>query len=328
MTGYVLGLDGGGTKTQCALFDCNGKIVDFLNWGPTNHEVMKNGFDDLRKELEAIFSEICKRNGIKRDNLSACGFGMAGIDTREQHRIVSGIISGLGISKFVLCNDSYLGIKAGSSTGRGICVINGTGCSVTGIDAQGRMFQVGGQGSLTGDAGGGSVLGLRVLFAVYDHLIRGGRYTRMSDYLLKELDVENKYDYLDILTKRINERSLRVRDLNKFLFTAANEKDDVAVEVLENVGRELGRSVNAVISELGFVGENPLNVTLAGSINVKGNNPTLVNAIKDEVSVKYPERNIEFTLLRKPPVSGAVIWALSMVEDCSFDFEEVLNQFQ
>lgn len=328
MISYVLGLDGGGTKTQCVLFDCNGKIVDFLNWGPTNHEVMKNGFKGIHKELGSILTEIFQKNSINAEDLSMCVFGMAGIDTREQHRIMSGIISGLGISKFILCNDSYLGIKAGNSTGRGICVINGTGCSVTGIDAQGRMCQIGGQGSLTGDAAGGSILGRKVLFSVYDYLFRGGRYSRMSDYMIAELDIKTKNDYLEILTRRINEGSLKIEELNKLLFTAANEKDEVAVEILASVGSELGKSVNAVISELIFEGENPLNVTLAGTINVKGSNPTLINAIKAEVFSKNPGRSIEFTLLRKPPVAGAVIWALSKAQDCSFDFKEVLTQFQ
>ena len=40
MKEFALGVDGGGTNTQCALFDLEGNLIDVLDWGPTNHEVL------------------------------------------------------------------------------------------------------------------------------------------------------------------------------------------------------------------------------------------------------------------------------------------------
>ena len=37
-----------------------------------------------------------------------------------------------------------------------------------------------------------------------------GRYTRRPDYILTELDIKTKNDYLEILARRINERSLEI----------------------------------------------------------------------------------------------------------------------
>lgn len=45
---YVLGVDGGGTKTHAVLFDGDGNLVDMVEWGPTNHESLREGFVELK----------------------------------------------------------------------------------------------------------------------------------------------------------------------------------------------------------------------------------------------------------------------------------------
>mgnify|MGYP000150042066 FL=1 len=132
MKKYVLGMDGGATKTHAALFDIDGNKVDMLEWGPTNHEVLDGGFDGFRKEMKDLLSSLFSRNSITAGDIVSSAFGMAGVDTRKQHKIISSIIDNLGIKDFVLFNDAYLGVKAGCPSGVGICVINGSGCTIAG----------------------------------------------------------------------------------------------------------------------------------------------------------------------------------------------------
>lgn len=311
MAKYVLGIDGGATKTHCALFDTDGNRIDIFPWGPTNHEALAGGFEELEQELGRLISGILEKNKVQCGDIVKGVFGMAGVDTKFQHEKISGIIRSIGITDFVLCNDSFLGIKAGCPHGYGICVINGTGCSITGIDPAGKMFQIGGQGTLTGDAGGGGYLGALVIQSVYNYYFRGGKYTCMVDPLLKELKISSKYDFMEKVSERLENKTLNLSGLNRLVFDAANQGDPLAMEILSSVGSELARSVNGMIAELDFAGAEALDIVLAGSINVKGNNPTLVNALKQEVTEKNKNRKLNFVLLEKPPVAGAVIWALN-----------------
>ncbi len=327
MKKYILGLDGGATKTQCALFDIEGKLVDMVMWGPTNHEGLKGSFDELRLELAGLLGQVLKKNGITADDLGKSVFGMAGVDTREQHRVVSDIIGGLGIKDFILCNDAYLGVKAGISSGYGICVINGTGCTIVGINRSGSMFQIGGLGGLTGDPGGGGVLGEAAVRSVYNHLFRGGKSTRLADLLYDEVGTRSKYELMEALTGKIADSSLSLSELNKLVFKAADEGDEVAIDILRNAGREFGISVNSMIRELDFSKDGALNVVLAGSVNVKGSNPSLIDSLKREVILENPEMDINFVILTKPPVAGSIIWALSEVSGDTRLFEKVLSQF-
>lgn len=327
MKEFALGVDGGGTNTQCALFDLEGNLIDVLDWGPTNHEVLAGGFEELEESLKAMLGIFYAKHSIDAKNLVSCAFGMAGVDTKKQAKIIGDMIKRLGINRFILSNDAYLGVKAGCPSGVGICVINGTGATIAGIDVDGSMIQIGGQGGFTGDVGGGGALAVAAISKVYDHLFRDGRHTILKDMLFHRLKISSRHDFMDAVTGGLQDGSLERVDVTKMLFEAASQKDEVALEILRYVGTELGRSVNGAISELGFADIEVIDVVLAGSVNVKGSDPALVDAIKAEVLSKNPDRRIEFIILEHPPVAGAVIWALEGVYKGKGLFDKVVGQF-
>lgn len=328
MGNYVLGLDGGGTKTQAALFDINANLIDLINWGATNHEVLHGGFAELKNELDKLLNRLLNKNCIDRKDIISSAFGLAGVDTKKQHKIIADIIKDLGIENFILTNDAYLGIKAGCPSGVGISVINGTGCTVAGIDKTGTMLQIGGQGELTGDVGGGGTIGMEAIRRVYNHLFRLEPYTLLKDILFQQLGITSKYDFMEALTNALENGLLDTGEVGKQVFEAANMGDDTAIDILRTVGRELGRSVNGAVSELDFNDEETIEVVLAGSVNVKGNNPSLVNALKEEVTKKNPEKRFNFIILEQPPVAGAAIWALERTSYKEGDlYKRVIEQF-
>lgn len=328
MRKYVLGFDGGGTKTQVALFDIDGNYVDLINWGATNHEVLRGGFSELKYEINKLLDNLLNRNSIDRREIVSSAFGLAGVDTRKQHAIISNIIKDIGIDNFILANDAYLGVKAGCPSGIGISVINGTGCTVAGIDKTGTMIQIGGQGDLTGDVGGGLVIGMEAIRRVYNHLFRLEPYTVLKDILFKQLGITSKYDFIEAVTNALDDGSLDTGEVGKLVFDAANIGDVTALNILRFVGKELGRSVNGAIRELDFNDEEIIEVVLAGSVNVKGNNPTLINSLKEEVIQKNPSKRFNFIVLEQPPVAGAVIWALERISyKDSYLYKKIIEQF-
>ena len=184
---YVLGIDGGGSKTEIAQYNISGEKIDLIDWGPTNHEALPHGFKSLEQELKEILISITKRNNISISDISNGVFGLSGLDTVSQYERIKKIIESLGLKRIRLVNDAFLGIKAGSKCGYGICSVNGTGCTVAGIDKKGKQIQIGGQGQLTGDFGGGYILGNAVISAIYSFLYKYGEYTILKDMVFKEL---------------------------------------------------------------------------------------------------------------------------------------------
>ncbi len=325
---YVLGMDGGGTKTHCALYDLNGNLKDFMEVGATNHEGMPGGFAELKPILYDIFDNILKRNDIGKEQLKYCVFGMAGVDTRNQHHIISKIIEEYGIKDFVLCNDSYLGIKAGSSNGSGICLINGTGFSVTGIDPKGSMLQIGGVGSLTGDKGGGSYLIEKIIGTVYNSLYKGTEQTRMKDRMFEILGINDKEDYIETVTEQLESNRQEITGkINRMIYEVANENDQVALSILEEVGEEYARSIGGMIRELDFSSTSKVEVILAGSNFTKCANPTSINKLKNIVESHYKEYEMDIKILKEPCVIGAVLWALQQVNDSVNLRDSVIREY-
>lgn len=83
-----------------------------------------------------------------------------------------------------------------------------------------------------------------------------------------------------------------------------------------------------MIRELKFSLDEPLNAVLAGSVNVKGSNPALVDSLKEVVYRSNPEMDINFSILTIPPVAGSIIWAISEVSGDTRLFDKVALQFE
>lgn len=311
MKRYVIGVDGGGTKTHYALFDSDGNLIYFLEGGPANHEVYRNGYEGTRSELTTSFQKILRESRLSVEDINFSIFGIAGIDVPSQKNMMVQIITELGVKNFEVMNDAFLGIKAASRHGYGVCSINGTGTCCAGIDPQGSRLQIGGTGFFFGDEGGAAHLGGMAFRCVYDYLYRCGQSTLMKEMLFDFLKINPDDDLVEIIYQK-NFCNNWV-DLSRIPFEAANLGDEVALELLESTGRKSAKSVRGAIRYLDFEGVDEIDIILAGSVYVKGENPALVNAFQQDIRSNV-SRKVRFTILQVPPVTGAVLWAFESLK--------------
>lgn len=312
---YVAGLDVGATKSHFALYDDQGNQVDFAEWGPLNHEVLPGGFDQLEKELEAFANGTLRRHGLTPADIGYAVFGMGGCDTRAQHRTISDIWRRLGWRDFLLCNDAYLGIPAGSPDCVGICAINGSGCTLAGINAGGKTLQIGGIGDLSNDKGGGGTLGTRVIAAAYSSLFRKAPETALTERVFAQLGISDKYDFFDALADFLEGGERRINVFTPMLFEVAGAGDAVAVSILREVADNYAGGITALIEELDFPAEKPLYIVMAGSVFVKGASPVLIDALKEMLAQRNPGYDLRYVLLERPPVMGAITWARKLLAE-------------
>jgi N-acetylglucosamine kinase-like BadF-type ATPase len=315
MSEYVIGVDIGGTKSHLALFDTEGNFVDLGHWGPLNHEMLPDSFEQLEDELGQFVTQVISKHGITMKQIAYSALGVAGVDTKYQHGVVSKILKKLGFRKFTLANDAYLGIPAGSKTGSGICAINGTGCTLAGIDKKGGMLQIGGVGILSADMGGGGYMGERLVSAVYCELFRKGEPTIMTSFLFEKLGITSKYDYVETIQEKINDETFDIYKCSPMIFEAVKQNDRVAAGILLEIAANYAGGISCMIEELDFPPDEELCVVLAGSVFVKGEHPLLINLLKEKVSADNPGRRITYNLLNVPNVAGAAVWALNTLNN-------------
>jgi N-acetylglucosamine kinase-like BadF-type ATPase len=327
MSEYVIGIDIGGSKSHLAIFDTDGNFIDLGHWGGLNHEVLEGSFRQFEDEFKQFVKQTLSRNGITMKQAAFSALGVAGADTKQQHVIISDIIRKSGFEKFTLANDAFLGIPAGSRTGTGICAINGTGCTLAGLNDKGEMLQIGGVGAISADMGGGGYIGERLVSAVYCELFRKGEPTVMTSLLFEKLGITNKYDFVETIYEKIAEGAFDIYKCSTLMFEAANQNDKVASDIFREIAANYANGISCMIEELRFPPEEELYIVLAGSVFVKGEHPFLIDSLKEKVSNDNPGRRIIYNLLDIPNVAGAVLWALNSLGSNNY-YDKVCSQLR
>ncbi len=307
MKQYIIGVDGGGTKTDCVLLDTAGVLVDMLRWGCTSHEFLPGGYEACAREIGAMLSAVFSRNNIAPKSVIRGVFGMAGVDTAWQQKKLSAIVEAQGLANCIVCNDGYLGIKAGTSRGVGLNVINGTGCSFAGINASGERMQIGGQGVIMDDVAGGFIIGRAIIRLVHNELFLYGKKTLLTPMLMEKTGVADRNMLIDELVRRVGEGSLEIKHLSYMLFEAAAKKDEVARETLAQMGRQMALYCKSIIRSLRLDEEKMIELVLIGSNFVKAEDDTHIRVMQEELRRVYP--GVCLIPLGVKPVCGAALWA-------------------
>ena len=305
---YVIGVDGGNTKTDYLLYDTFGNYIDGIRSGTCSHEGLKDGFEGSYRVMKENIDNLLSRNNLSIEDVATGAFGLAGVDCPYQQKKLIEVVERIGFKKHQVVNDGFLGIKAASPNGAGVCSINGTGTVNIGVDNYNNSFQIGGIGYVAGDEAGGSFLARAAVRATYDNCFRFGKDTKLKDDVFSMYEVDNYLDLRDvIIMKRVDSKFLV-----QSLFRRANEGDEVAIEILETAGWNMGKSIAGVIKELNFI--EPINVILAGSIWAKATNDNMFNKFKETV-YELTHKQCEFIILKEPPVLGAILWALELANN-------------
>ena len=320
MNNYVLGVDGGGTKSHLVVFDQNGKCVAATAYGALNHEVMEGSYKELEERLLEVIPRTFSDAGITAENIAFAVLGIAGVDSRAQEKIVSGIIAKTGIKSYIVCNDAMLGVPAGSPDCTGICAISGTGFKIAAIDYSGASTDTCGFGAYTDDKGGGNWFGLRTCAEVYNSLYRLGPPTILKDMLFSLLGITNKEDYVEtVIEKTYGDGSLyNSLELNCIAFEAAAKGDEVALSILNESAKQYAGAIAYLAKDMDFPADKILNIVLAGSVFIKQKVKILPEMIEKLVADALGNRKVEYTYLQAPPVHGAVIWAAQQATKSGF----------
>lgn len=308
---YIIGVDGGGTKTDYLIFTTAGEWVDNLRVESRSHEVLEGGFEEVEKKLLEDIDYLLIKNSINKHEICSAVFGLAGIDTPMQLSRIKKILNKTDLN-YMVSNDALLGIKAGCSSGVGVCSINGTGTVAAGINEAGDMLQVGGIGMATGDSAGGHFIATIVVRAVYDYYFRCGSKTILTEKIMKFFNIQDPIELMNVISDKFYKSRKLDKQIVTYLFDAANESDAVAVDIVKELANQLAKSVSGCILGLDF--KYFPEIVLAGSVWTKSNCPLLLSHFKESI-YRYTKKKPEPSLLNVIPAAGAVLWALELAQN-------------
>lgn len=181
---YVLGFDGGGTKTECVLMGEDRRIFSQSRGGPSNP--MRVGFGGaLAAVCEAARMAILSA-GIAGDEVTSLCAGLAGTAYAESAQKMKRLLEEEFPGKRVrVCTDLDLTLE-GTGEGAAIVLIAGTGSAAIGRDAQGKVARLGGHGYLLGDDGSAYQVGQLAIRGALHHFERTGTNAPLGKRILAE----------------------------------------------------------------------------------------------------------------------------------------------
>lgn len=157
-----MGLDGGGTKTDCVLMDDAGRILGRGRGSASNPSRIGTALA-VRGVMEAATSAL-SGVGLRMDEVFGVCAGLAGVALAERAAAMNGHLRGLfGPAQFELCTDLDLALSA-TGAAPSIALVVGTGTAAIGRDGAGRVARSGGHGPKQSDEGSAFAIGKRAVF--------------------------------------------------------------------------------------------------------------------------------------------------------------------
>lgn len=305
---YVLGVDGGGTKTLARITDTNGKTVVESLSGSGNYKSV--GKAAAINNIEKVVIDSAKKIGLpNRFTFEQACFGLSGLDSPKDEKIYRQLIGDSRIKDFlnrdiVICNDSKIGLLAGSDEKNAIMIICGTGSNCYGINEEGKEAKANGWDYILGDEGSGFSIGLKALKAVMRCYDGRSCTTLLKKVILEELDLKDISELIE-WTYQEPFGVDRFAALAKTVCRTAALGDAQSLRILEEEAEEATLTVSTVVKKLGLE-EKKFDLVLVGSVF------RCKKFFRDNFEKKLKSRfkNINFKPLTEKPVKGAIKLAL------------------
>lgn len=303
-----LGVDAGGTKTHALIADQTGNIKGVGRAGPGNWENV--GLEGTFCALNQAVDEALTSAVVSVADLSAAGYGLAGIDWPSDKERLTPVVERLGVpGPGILVNDAYAALRAGSRTGYGVAVIAGTGTTVAGCNRNGEHFRTFGYSARWGDFGCAIHVVWLATRAVAHAYIGRGQPTALTERILDYYRVKDVPELVEKLSRGQAEEP--DGKLAPLVLEAAAEGDAVAQNIVRCVGQELGKNTVAVARRLGLLKE-AFDLVMAGGV-IRSGSELLLKAILEPVRAKAAL--VQPVNLRVAPVVGSVLLAMQAAGD-------------
>jgi N-acetylglucosamine kinase-like BadF-type ATPase len=299
MASTVVGVDGGTTKTIALVADSQGRILGAArgagsNWSGPDVEVPM-------AVVVATVREALQQAGLSGDQVAAAVFCLAGADWPEDHERRQAYLSAQGIGRRVVVkNDSFGGLRAGTSQPYGVVIAAGTGVNAAAIAPDGREWAFG----YYAEHGGAATIAEEATWAVLRADDGRGRPTALTAVVLNRMGYATPEDMLRARVAGEIDRG-RYLSLCPLVFETADSGDEVAAGLIVGEALALAEYATALIRRFDMA-RLAFDVVLAGSV-FKGQGPLLVDTITQAIHQVAPRARI--VRARFESVVGAVLLA-------------------
>jgi len=302
---YVIGIDGGGTKTVCAIADENGKILNVKAGNGTNHQLC--GFETAIKRLVRLITKTLETTRLSLVDIRCIYLGLSGADfDSDVKKLEDAIRSNFPDMRIKVVNDIMLAFATEIHEGWGAVSICGTGHNAAVITPEGKVFGILALKEMLGNWGGGRHLADQAMHRAFRSFQKTGAYTRLEEFLPEICGVKDMNELAYAIYSSNYKYHYRF-PIPSLVFQLAEEGDIVCRQLIHNMGVEMAEIMKGLLNKANF-SEKTVPIALGGSLFCCENNTLLINSYREGLADAALE--FDFRILKRPPVMGAVLLAL------------------
>jgi N-acetylglucosamine kinase-like BadF-type ATPase len=247
---FVIGMDGGATKTAALLADLNGNVLVEQSAGPTNFQII-----GVQKASEVVLSLVevcCGEVGCAPGDILAIVAGITGAGREgDQERMMLGVLAEAKKRRIVITNaaiesDGRMALEGAFKGKPGIILISGTGSFAMAKDHKGGIHRAGGWGRILGDEGSGYAIGRDGMNAVTKHLDGRGKETLLTNL------VSLRFGFTDqeAIITAVYRENFDIAKVAPLVIEAAEAKDTEAARILNKHTFELFEHVRTLMKKI------------------------------------------------------------------------------
>jgi N-acetylglucosamine kinase-like BadF-type ATPase len=297
MAEFIIGLDGGWSKTAGVICDANGRVLATVGAGGSH--VAGKPHAEALKLLNALVDELCRRGRARRNDVIHVGLGLNGVDygdeASQQHAILCDALK-IERPRLTLVNDGVAGLWGVSPEWRVALVQHGSGLTAAYRDRPGTetifdSLDVAGIYDLRREA-------VRVAARMLD-----GRLNRslLADRVVAHWQTTDN-QFAECVYRMEKSRHLFF-SLAPVVFQAWAEGDPIADEMVGHAADDYVLTALAMAKRLA---PGPLDVAFSGGV-IRAGGTRLLDRIVERLAASCPQARLVPVCL--PPECGAVVMA-------------------
>lgn len=298
---YLIGIDGGGTKTKCVVTDLDFNKLFECQGGPSNFLLI--GTEKVSQTIFSLIEESVNALKISFDEIASIFIGTTGAGRVDDALKLKNDFLLFAKSKgyefnFNVDSDARIALEGAFSGKPGSLLIAGTGSIMFGKDRNGNVYRVGGFGKLFGDEGSGVSIGKKGLKAVSKFFDGRAEKTILVDFLRNDFSINDSTQLINAVYKN----NFDFASFAPKVIEAANLGDEAALKICDEETDELILHVKAMYS---FINEPTMNLCLIGGLIANEN--FYSNLFRKKLNDKLPF--VKLVQPEYPPEMGAIFLA-------------------
>jgi len=264
---YLLGIDGGGTKTKALLSDEFGNILGSGVGGPSSIRTVDN--NTTFENINIAINQAIRNSGLDNVKIDRVFAGLGDIESEGDQFLVESLIRAVKVvtnkTEVTVKSDAFSALYGGlGQLDEGVSVIVGTGSVALGVNGKNETARVGGYSYKEGDPGSAFYLG-RLSIIYLSKALDGRRgVTPFSEELKEVLNVDSRLSYVTMLDEYYLNRT-RTAQLAKIVTKHASHGDPGALEIANKGIKGLVEMVDTAVRKLNIKMKN---VAVIGSLGL------------------------------------------------------------